>query len=181
MLSVRRPLAVLALGLLAGGAGPALAQQPAAAPGRIAFVNARLLLSGMPGYAQAESTFAAEVANSRTELGRLQAQFDSAAADFQRQEPMLTPSNREARRKDLETRGQALQRRNQELNQQLGAREEELLSPMQERLTAIIEGIRAEGNYAMVIDLSAQGLGIVTFDRALDITQRVMQRLQQPG
>jgi Skp family chaperone for outer membrane proteins len=50
---------------------------------------------------------------------------------------------------------------------------------MQERLSAIIEGLRAENNYSVVIDLSAQGLGIITYDKSLDITQRVVLRVNQ--
>lgn len=148
-----------------------------AAPGRVAFVNARLVLQRMDGYAQAESTFAKEVEMGRVEVSRLQAALDSAVADFQQQQVMLSPSNRAAKQKELETKNQQLQEKDQEVRQRLAAREEELLSPMQERLTAVIEGLRAEGNYSMVVDLSAQGLGIISFDKTLDITQRVIQRL----
>jgi Skp family chaperone for outer membrane proteins len=52
---------------------------------------------------------------------------------------------------------------------------------MQERLSAVIDGVRAEGNYAMIIDLGAQGLGIVTYDKSLDITERVLARLKTPN
>lgn len=163
---------------LMGAAAPVGAQAPATA-GRIAFVNARALLAGMPGYAQAESTFTKELEAGRAEATRVQAQIDSLVADFEQQQQMLSPSNRAARRKELEEKGQQLQQRQAEIQQRLATRERELLEPMQERLTAVIEGIRAEGNYAVVIDLSAQGqMGIITFDRTLDITQRVAQRLR---
>lgn len=158
--------------------GPAAAQQPAAAPARIAFVDARALLQSMPGYSAAESTFTKELETGRAEIQRLQRQLDSAVADFEQQQQMLSATNRAAKRKELETKGQSLQQRNQELQARLGQRERELLTPMQDRLTAVIEGIRAENNYIMVIDLGAQGLGIVTYDKSLDISQRVAQRLK---
>ncbi|MEK6688652.1 MAG: OmpH family outer membrane protein [Gemmatimonadota bacterium] len=170
---------IMALVLVLVSVAPASVVGQAPAPGRVAFVNARAVLQGMPGYAQAESTFAKEVDAGQVEVARLQTALDSAVADFQQQQVMLSPSNRSAKQKELEGRNQALQQRSNAIRQRLAAREEELLSPMQERLTAIIEGIRAEGNYSMVIDVSAQGLGIVTFDKALDITQRVIQRLAQ--
>ena len=46
---------------------------------------------------------------------------------------------------------------------------------MQQRLTAIIEGIRAEGNFAMVIDMGNPAVTqlIVAYDKSLDITERV--------
>ena len=61
MKSVVRGVLVAGAGLaLAGSLSVSSAQQPSAAsPTRVAFVNARALLTGMPGYAQAESTFTA--------------------------------------------------------------------------------------------------------------------------
>jgi outer membrane protein len=165
------------------GVGRAVAQQPAggssAAGARIAFVDARRALQSMPGYAKAESTYVKEGQTTQSELGRLQAQLDSALTQFQQQEPMLSASNRAARRKELETKNTELQTKARDLQQKLALKERELLQPMQDRLTAIIEGIRAESNYAMIIDLGSQGLGIVTYDKGLDITERVIQRLRQ--
>lgn len=165
------------------GMGRAVAQQPAGgsstAAARIAFVDARRALQSMPGYAQAESTYVKEGQATQSELGRLQAQLDSALTQFQQQEPMLSASNRAARRKELETKNTELQTKARDLQQKLVVKERELLQPMQDRLTAIIEGIRAESNYAMIIDLGSQGLGIVTYDKGLDITERVIQRLRQ--
>ena len=159
---------------------PLAAQQPAATAGRIAFVNARALLAGMPGYAAAESTFTKEIEAGRAEAGKLQAAMDSAVAEFEQQQQMLSPSNRAAKRKELETKGQQAQQKQAEIQQRLAQRERDLLQPMQERLTAVIEGIRAEGNYAMIIDLGAQNNGIITYDKTLDITARVAQRLRGP-
>jgi outer membrane protein len=163
----------------AAGQQPQPQQGSPAAPARIAFVNARAALQQMPGYAKAESTYVKEGEATQSELRRLQAQLDSALTTFQQQEPMLSASTRATRRKELETKNEQLQTRARDLQQKLALKERELLQPMQERLTAIIEGIRAESNYAMIIDLGAQGLGIVTYDKALDITPRVVQRLRQ--
>ena len=172
----------LVLGALAG-AGDAVAQQPAtgAAPAgaRIAFVNARAALASMPGYSKAESTYVKEGEAAQAEMKKLQGALDSAVAEFEQQQAMLSASNRAAKRKELETKNEQLQTRAREIQQRMGQRERELLQPMQERLTAIIDGIRAESNYSMIIDLGAQGLGIVTYDKSLDITQRVVARLKQ--
>ncbi len=175
---VRNMKMLLALSVTTMITTTAMAQQ-APVPGRIAFVNARLVLQSMPGYAQAESTFTAELAAGRVEIERMQASLDSAATDFQQQQVMLTPSNRTAKQSELQATSDRIQQRIAEIQQQLGRREEELLSPMQERLSAIIDGLRAENNYSMVVDLSAQGLGIITYDKSLDITQRVVLRVNQ--
>ena len=46
-----------------------------------------------------------------------------------------------------------------------------------ERVQAVIEGIRAEGNYAVIFDVAAMGGAMVAADRSLDITAQVIQRL----
>jgi len=176
---VRGVIAGVLLGALMGAASNASAQQPAGSPMRVAFVNARQVLQGMPGYAQAESTFTKEVETGRVEASRLQTRIDSMVAEFQQQEPMLNASTRAARRKELEQKGQQAQQQMAAIQTRLGQRERELLQPMQQRLTAVIEGMRAEGNFAMIIDLNAEGLGIITYDKSLDITDRVVQRLRQ--
>lgn len=166
----------LALASLGAVATPASAQQPA--PGRIAFVNARALLTAMPGYAAAESAFTKEIEAGRAEAAKVQAQIDSLVASFEQRAPMLSASERDKQRQALQAQGAQLQQRQQEIQQRLGRREDELLSPMQERLIAVIEGIRAEGNYALIIDLGAQNTGIVTYDKSLDISARVAERLK---
>jgi outer membrane protein len=180
--------------LVAGVAGSAGAQQrpakpaqpkPAAADAggaagapKIGFVNIQAILKQTPGYAKAESTFAKELDGYRGEVNKLQASLDSAAQDFEAQSAVLNPSQRAAKRKDLEGQQEKLQQRTQELQQRAATRERELLDPIQARVNSVIEGIRAAGNYAIIFDVSAPGNGIVTGDKSLDLTQRVLDQLQ---
>ena len=45
-------------------------------------------------------------------------------------------------------------------------------------MNSVIEGVRASGNYAMIFDVSAPNSGIVTADKSLDLTQKVIQQLK---
>jgi len=156
-------------------------QAPAAGTGlKIAFINASALLRGMPGYAKAESTFTKEAEVANGEAQKLRAGFDSVVAQYQQQQAMLTPTNRTAREKQLQAQQDSLQGKLQQLQGRVDAKERELLTPMQDRLKAIIEGMRAEGNYALIIDLGNNASqNIVAYDKSLDITLRVAQRLAQ--
>jgi Skp family chaperone for outer membrane proteins len=159
----------------AGGAGaPSVG-------GRIAFINARALLQGMPGYTRAESLYTKDLGAAQAEGQRLQAAWDSTVAAYQQSQAMLSPSARTAREKALGVQNDSLQAKLQALQDRVGGRERELLAPMQQRLTAIIDGIRAEGNYWLVIDLGNPQIGgfIVSYDKSLDITDRVARRLLQ--
>jgi outer membrane protein len=163
--------------VLLGGAGPLAAQQGGSGP-KVAYVNTQAILKQTPGYVKAESAFTKELANYRVEVQKLQASLDSAASDFDQQSVMLSPSQRAAKRKDLQAQQQKLEQRTQELQQQAATRERELLDPIQTKVNSVIEGVRAAGNYAMIFDVSAPNNGIVTADKSLDLTQRVIQQLK---
>ncbi|HET6836850.1 MAG TPA: OmpH family outer membrane protein [Gemmatimonadales bacterium] len=162
--------------LVVAGTG-SLAAQQAGTP-KLAYVNTQAILKQTPGYVKAESTFTKELANYRVEVQKLQASLDSAASDFDQQSVMLSPTQRAAKRKDLQTQQQKLEQRTQELQQQAATRERELLDPIQNKVNSVIEGVRAAGNYAMIFDVSAPNNGIVTADKTLDLTQRVIQQLK---
>ncbi len=170
-------LAVLAA-LTLGGSTPVTAQATAAGT-KIAFVNSQKILKETPGYAQAETTFTRELATFRTEVEQLQAKLDSSAADFQQQGTLLSPSAREAKRKLLETQQSQLEQRTQDLQQRAATRERELLDPIQNRVSAVVEQIRAAGGYAMVFDVGTPGTSVVAADKSLDLSDRVIAQLKR--
>jgi Skp family chaperone for outer membrane proteins len=155
---------------------PAAAQQGGGA--KVAYVNTQAILKATPGYAQAESTFTKELETYRGEVQKLQASLDSAASDFEQQSVLLSPTQRAAKRKDLEGQQQKLEQRTQELQQRAASRERELLDPIQSKVNSVIEGVRASGNYAMIFDVSAPNSGIVTADKSLDLTPKIIQQLK---
>ena len=166
------------------GAPSAAAQQPqspATMPtsARIAFVNARAILQAMPGYAKAESLWTKEYEAAQVEGRKLQATLDSAVATYRQAQAMLSPSQRTTREKSLAAQQDSLETKLQGLQDRVQNRQQELLVPMQQRLTAVIDGIRAEGNYWVILDYTGQGTGIISYDKSLDISDRVARRLQQ--
>jgi outer membrane protein len=156
---------------------PAAAQ---GAPGlKLGFIHAHQVLQETPGYSAAESTFNREVKGFRDEVQRLQHQLDSSIQAFDQQSIALSPAAKQAKQKDLQALQQRLEERTNELQQRAQQREQELLQPIQGRINAVIEGLRAEGNYAMIFDADAPGGGLVSADPSLDLTQKVLQRLRQ--
>jgi outer membrane protein len=178
MTSITRAAAAAAL--LTVLAVPALrAQQPAAAP-RLAWINSQAVLAATPGRAEAESLFNREMVGFRAEVQRLQQQLDSAVAEYNRSSVVMTPQARQQREGQLREMEQRTRQRATELEQQAQQREAELTAPIIQRVNAVIEGVRAEFNYAFVFDVSA-GNFIVSADRALDISSLVIGRLQAAG
>jgi Skp family chaperone for outer membrane proteins len=178
--------------LVAGLATPLAAQNPPASSARpaapppagapkIAFISSREILDSTPGYAAAESTFYAEFQDMRNEVQKLQQQLDSAVQAFDQASIALSPAAKEAKRQELQQMQQRMTQRSNELDTRARARNQELLGPFQARINTIIQGMRAEGNYAMIFDADAQGNNIVAADPALDLTPKIIARVRQAG
>ncbi len=164
---------LVCLAALAAAPSAALAQAP-----KIAFINSREILQKTPGYAAAESTYLKEVDGFRTELQKLQTSLDSAVQAFDQQSIALSPAARQTKQRDLQGMQQRLEQRNTELQDKARQREQDLLAPIQARVNSVIQGIRAELNYSLILDADAPGGLIVAVDPAFNITSKVLQRLQ---
>jgi outer membrane protein len=174
------PAILLALGLASGAA----AQQPGTTPSeplKFAWLNSQTILAATPGRASAESLFAREMAGARVEVQRLQSQLDTAVAEYQRAGVTMTPAAKAQREDQLRQMEARNRQRAHDLDQQMQAREQELTAPIMQRVNGVIEGVRAEFNYAFIFDVAAANGPIVTADRSLDITNLVIQRLQAAG
>src|SRR5713101_7235702 len=173
---MRRVVTVWAcIGFLA--VAPAATQARAQAqPGlKIAFISSQQILEQTPGYAAAESTFKKEYQGFQDEAQKLKQQFDSAVQTFEKQSIALSSSAKQAKQKEL----QRLQQRSSELQDKSQQRQRELIQPIQARVNAVIQGLRAEGNYALIFDADSPTSNIVAADPSLDITPKVIERLKQ--
>lgn len=145
---------------------------------KIGFINSRQILQQTPGYTVAESTFNREVKGFRDEVQKMQRQLDSAVQVFEQQQIALSPAAKAAKQKDLQAQQQRMEQRSTELQQRAQQREGELMAPIQARINAVIQGLRAEGNYSVIFDADAQGGTIVAADPAMNLTAKVLLRLR---
>ena len=170
------------------GRTPAPPPPPAAAAGspqsgpvplaRIAYVNLQEILRRTPGYVVAESTYRRVISGYQSELQRAQQQLDSAVQAFDQQSIALSPAARQTKQKDLQAMQQRMVQRQQALQDSAQAKEDELMEPLRSRINSIIQGIRAESNYSFIVDADAGGGFVLAADPSLNITARVLQRLQ---
>ena len=184
---MRRVVLVCLVTVLGGSA--AAQNPPAATPVRpstaagqaakLAFISSRTILDSTPGYAAAESTFFREFQAMRDEVQKLQQQLDSAVQAFDQASIALSPAAKDVKRRELQALQDRITQRSSELDARARTRNQELLSPYQARINTIIQGIRAEGNYAMIFDADAQGNGIVAADPMLNLTSKVIERVRR--
>jgi len=166
-----------ALGLLvlALSGASAAAQQATA---RIAYVNPQALFENAPGRAAAEETFKKETEAYRAELARLNEALNRAVQDYQKTEGTLTAAQKETRQRALQAKQDTLQQRQQELEQRANQRQSELMAPIMESVRKVLEDIRAEDGYAMILSSEPGTSPILAADKNLDITERVVARLR---
>jgi len=153
----------------------ALAQGSPAAGTPVVYVRGQVILQAAPGAAEAARTFERELADMRTELQQQAAIVDSMLQDYQRQEVLLSPQAKTAKQQEILDRRNRLQERQGEMDTQAQQRQQELLGPILERIGNVIEQIRSENRYSIVLDASKEGL--VAADTTLDITDAVLDRL----
>jgi outer membrane protein len=167
--------AVLAASMLALVSGVAAAQQ---APMRIAYVNPQALFENAPGRTEAEAAFRRETENFRAELNRMSDAYNKLLADYQKDEAKLAAADKERRQRAIQAKEDTLRTRQQQLEQQAGQRQNELMAPIMEAVRKVLEDIRAEDGYAMILSSEPGSSPILAADKNLDITERVVARLK---
>lgn len=171
----------LASSLFYAGMAGAQASQAPPAPAKIGYINSALLLQQAPGRAEAEAQFDREVGVYRQQIQRMDDSLKTMMTAFDRDAPKLDSATRETRRTGIGRKEVEYQQRARGLDSTMQARQAELVKPIMERVQAVIETIRAEDNYAMILDVGAQVSVVVAADKRLDLTDRVLARLKSQG
>ena len=168
-MSISRMGMAAALVLLSAGSAEAQAA-------RVGYVNSDQVLAEYEPAQEARLGLEAARQEGESEIQLLGRGLQAAVDEYQQQGMTMTPEARQAREQELANLQQGLQNRTQELQIQFQERQAELLQPIMERVTAVIEEIRVEGGYALILDSASQA--ILAGDPALDLTQEVLNRLQ---
>src|SRR5258706_2670823 len=163
------------------GIGGGQASQPEPAPAKIGYINSAQLLAQAPGRAEAEAQFDREVGVYRQQIQRMDDSLRTLMAAFDRDAPKLDSVTRETRRTSIGQKEVEYQQRARGLDSTMQARQAQLVKPIMERVQTVIEAIRAEDNYALILDVGAQVSVVVAADKRLDLTDRVLARLKSQG
>lgn len=147
-----------------------------AQPTKVGYVNSAAVLEAYPAAQDAQRQMDASMRGYQLELQELEGALQADADEFRQQQLTMTPEAREARQQELVNQDQALQQRRATLGNQADQRRAELFQPVMDAVKAVIDEIRVEGGYAVILDVASQA--IISADPALDLTQEVITRLQ---
>jgi len=143
---------------------------------KIGYIDSQAILDQDPSAQAAQQQFEASLATYQAEVQQMGEDLQSLITQYEQQQAMLSEEAKANREEEIRIKQTEYQQRISELEQQAGARQAELVEPVMQRITAVIEDIRAEGGYSMIFDVAAQG--IISADPSLDLTAEVVQRLQ---
>jgi outer membrane protein len=165
----RIPFALMAP-LLLFGAGTLDAQAL-----KIGYVNSQQILATSAEAAAAEERFNQEMQAFQAQVQRLEQELEGLQERYQQQQLTLSPEARANREQQIQLKLQEYQTTAQQLQQQADQRRAELVQPVVDKVTAIIETMREEGQYHLILDVAAGS--IISADTTLDLTPEVMRRL----
>lgn len=141
---------------------------------KVAYVDTQKLLVEAPGAQEARQTLEQDLAGYEAELKELEDELTRMITEFEQQQVMLAPETRRQREQAIRDKQQAYQRRAMELEDTYNRRQAELLDPVMQRLSLVIEEIRKEQGYGLVVDSAA----LLAADPELDITDKILERLR---
>ncbi len=168
---VRTRGALLAAILTLGATSPLAAQ-------KVGFVNTARVLQEMP---QRPATEAAIRAALEALAARQQVMVDSLngmVAGFERDSAALSQADKLVRFQQMQAYDVRYRDTLEVLEQQSQEVQAEAMQPLFDLIRTALDDIRAEDNYTMILDLSRESSQIVTFDRNLDISDRVLTRIR---
>lgn len=179
MRSIRFAALSTAIGgaLLASLAAPTLgAQQPAGV--KIAFLRSQAVVEQAPGRSDAEAVFRKEVDGYRGLLEKMGDTLQKMIADYRKVEPTLAAPQKQVRELTIRAKQEEMQKRQQGFEEQARTRQVELMQPITDLVKKAIDDVRAEEGYTVIFDVETQANPIVSIDKNLDVTDRVIAKLR---
>lgn len=165
------------LSFAAATAGLLMISAPLAAQNaRIGYIDSRKVIQEAPGSQEARQTLEREMGAYQTQLRAMEDSMQTMLTDYQQKSVMLSADAKKQREQELVQKQTAFQTRAQQLQETAARRQQELMQPIMDRIQTVISDVRQQDGYAIIFDMAAEAM--VAADPALDLTNRVLERLR---
>jgi len=164
------------LGAMVAPAATSFAQ--ATTPPKFAYVDSRVILQRAPGSAAIQAQITKERSDAQASVAKMQDSLRKMYDAYLKEQPTLTPAQKEAREKALQQRNADFDQRVGSLDQEMQKRQYDLIQPMMVQIREVLDAIRNEESYTFIFDVGNDPGLIVAADKNLDITERVVARLK---
>jgi outer membrane protein len=166
---------VLAVAGLMVVAAPVAAQATA----KIGYLDSRRIIQEAPGAREAQATLEREFQGFQATMQAMQDSLQSMMTDYQQRSLVMSAEAKQRREQEIIQKRESFEQRGQELQQQAGRRQQEVMQPIMDRVEQVISEVRQAEGFAIIFDAVSDA--IVSADPALDLTQRVIDRLRASG
>jgi outer membrane protein len=143
---------------------------------KIGYLYSEKILVEAPGAQAIRIQLEQESTRLNTRLQAMRDTLNKLVEDYQKQSVLLSPDEKKKREDALRAREAQMQQRAQILQEEASNRQNELMGPVMKKVEDIIEAVRKEGGYAIILDATARV--IVSADTTLDLTNQVITRLK---
>ena len=176
MTALRSVLLLLALGLLPGLVVPAVAE---AQDLRLAFIDTRRAVANSKEGKAAEKTLTGLMEKKRDELRPFEEQLKRMQEEYETQRFVLSKEALQERELDLLKRRRDLERDMTAAQEEIEIEERKAMQPILKRIQDVLRDVGKEKGYAMILEKSSPG--VLFYEESLDITDLVIQRLNERG
>lgn len=159
-------------------AGLATAQNGAAQAPKFAYVDSKVILQRAPGSAAIQAQITKERADAQASVQKMQDSLRTMYDAYLKEQPTLTPAQKESREKALQQRNADFDQKVSTLDQEMQKRQYDLVQPLMVQIREVLDAIRNEDHYTFIFDVGNDPGLIVAADKNLDITERVISRLK---
>ena len=142
---------------------------------KIGYINSQQILASSGEAATAQQQFDQEMQSFQVEVQQLEDEITGMQQRLEQQQLTLSPEARTNREQQLQAKVTEYQTRTTQLQQLAEQRRDALIQPVMDRITVVIETIREEGQYSLILDTAAGA--IIAADSTLDLTPEVIRRL----
>ena len=137
-------------------------------------LDAQEVLLSLPERAEAQAPIESAAGEYETEVARMQSELETKFADYQAKASTWPDAIRQQKERELQQLDAGLQEFGVTIQNDLAQMEQQLLSPMIERVRKAIEDVGKEQGYTYIFDTST---GVTLYNGGDDVTDLVKTKL----
>ena len=126
----------------------------AEAQNKLGYINSNELLSIMPESTEMQTELQSYAKGLESSLAAMQAEGEKKLADYQQNEATMSDLVKQDKVRELESIQQRIPEFQQNAQESLAAKEQELITPILDKARKAIEDVAKEGNFTYIFDAS---------------------------
>ena len=148
----------------------------AEAQNKLGYINSNELLSIMPESIEMQTELQSYAKGLESSLAAMQAEGEKKLADYQQNEATMSELVKQDKIRELESIQQRILEFQQNAQESLAAKEQELITPIQDKIYDAIQQLASKSKYQIIFDSSSE-LIMLYKNNNLDKSDKVLQIL----